>query len=122
MLSFRGCSKLTDITIPESITYIGKEAFSFTPWLKARQAENPLVIVNHIVVDGQTCTGDVVIPDGVTDIANYAFSSDFGLVTACSTQMTSVTIPDSVTRIGSSAFSGCKGLRRVKLSKKYHHH
>lgn len=114
---FRGCSKLTDITIPESVTYIGKEAFSFTPWLKARQAENPLVIVNQIVVDGQTCTGDVVIPDGVTDIANYAFSSDFGLVTACSTQMTSVTIPDSVTRIGSSAFSGCKGLRRVKLSK-----
>ena len=114
---FRGCSKLTDITIPESVTYIGKEAFSFTPWLKARQAENPLVIVNHIVVDGRTCTGDVVIPDGVTDIANYAFSSDFGLVTACSTQMTSVTIPDSVTRIGSSAFSGCKGLRRVKLSK-----
>ena len=53
----------------------------------------------------------------MTDIANYAFSSDFGLVTACSTQMTSVTIPDSVTRIGSSAFSGCKGLRRVKLSK-----
>ena len=115
--AFRRCSNLTDITIPESITYIGKEAFSYTPWLKARQAENPLVIVNHIVIDGQTCTGDVVIPDGVTSIANYAFSSDLGLATACSTQMTSVTIPDSVTRIGSSAFSGCKGLLRVVLPK-----
>ena len=115
--AFRWCSNLTDITIPESITYIGKEAFSYTPWLKARQAENPLVIVNHIVIDGQTCTGDVVIPDGVTSIANYAFSSDLGLATACSTQMTSVTIPDSVTRIGSSAFSGCKGLLRVVLPK-----
>ena len=68
--AFRWCSNLTDITIPEIITYIGKEAFSYTPWLKARQAENPLVIVNHIVIDGQTCTGDVVIPDGVTSIAN----------------------------------------------------
>ena len=115
--AFRRCSNLTDITIPESITYIGKEAFSYTPWLKARQAENPLVIVNHIVIDGQTCTGNVVIPDGVTSIANYAFSSDLGLATACSTQMTSVTIPDSVTRIGSSAFSGCKGLLRVVLPK-----
>lgn len=115
--AFRRCSNLTDITIPESITYIGKEAFSYTPWLKARQAENPLVIVNHIVIDGQTCTGDVVIPDGVTSIANYAFSSDLGLATACSTQMTSITIPDSVTRIGSSAFSGCKGLLRVVLPK-----
>ena len=53
----------------------------------------------------------------MTSIANYAFSSDLGLATACSTQMTSVTIPDSVTRIGSSAFSGCKGLLRVVLPK-----
>lgn len=113
--AFRWCSNLTDITIPESITYIGKEAFSYTPWLKARQAENPLVIVNHIVIDGQTCTGDVVIPDGVTSIANYAFSSDLGLATACSTQMTSIIIPDSVTRIGSSAFAACTGLTGLCL-------
>ncbi len=46
--------------------------------------------------------GDVVIPDGVTEIGKDAFSGCTGL--------TSVTIPDSVTAIGKSAFSGCEKL------------
>ena len=117
--AFRRCSNLTDITIPESITYIGKEAFSYTPWLKARQAENPLVIVNHIVIHGQTCTGNVVIPDGVTSIANYAFSSDLGLATACSTQMTSVTIPDTHWFL---CLFRLQGAAPCRTAEKYYHH
>ena len=64
--AFRNCGNLTEITIPDSITSIGAEAFDGTPWLTAKQAENPLVIVNHILIDGQTCTGSVLIPSGVT--------------------------------------------------------
>ena len=40
---------------------------------------------------------DVVIPDGVTSIGDYAFNE-------CK-MLTSIKIPDSVTSIGKSAFS-----------------
>ncbi len=50
---------------------------------------------------------DVVIPDGVTEIGDYAFSY-------CSS-LTSITIPDSVTKIGDWAFSGCSGLTSITI-------
>ena len=49
----------------------------------------------------------IIIPDSVTSIGDWAFSSCWGL--------TSITIPDSVTSIGSSAFSGCIGLISVTI-------
>lgn len=51
--------------------------------------------------------GDVVIPDGVTSIGEFAFSE-------CS-NLTSVTIPDSVTKIGNDAFSYCRNLTSVTI-------
>ena len=52
--------------------HIGTLAFDGTPWLEAKQAENPLVIVNHILINGKACTGAVIIPDGVTSIGEDA--------------------------------------------------
>ena len=47
----------------------------------------------------------VTIPNSVTTIGHYAFSSS---------GLTSVTIPESVTTIGNGAFSGCSGLTEFK--------
>lgn len=71
--AFDGCSNLINITIPTSVTSIGYWTFYNTPWLKARQNENPLVIINNILIDGTTCTGIVIIPDFVTSIGEGAF-------------------------------------------------
>jgi hypothetical protein len=49
----------------------------------------------------------VMIPDGVTNIGDFAFSGCSGL--------TSVTIPNSVTNIGESAFSGCTSLTGISV-------
>lgn len=93
---FDGCTSLAEITIPSSVTSIGGNAFVNTPWLAARQEENPLVIVNGILLDGTTCTEEeIVIPNDVTSICGFAFWEN---------HMTSVVIPDSVTSIGSYAF------------------
>ena len=51
--------------------------------------------------------GDVVIPEGVTGIREYAFMGCSGL--------TSVTIPDGMTSIGECAFVGCSGLTSVTI-------
>ena len=51
---------------------------------------------------------ELVIPEGVTSIGEYAFSGCSGL--------TSVTIPNSVTTIERSAFNGCSGLTSVTIS------
>ena len=60
------------------------------------------MIVNHILIDGQTCTGAVSIPNGVTSIGSSAFSNCSGL--------TEITIPDSVSCIGRATFFGCSSL------------
>ena len=72
--AFSGCSKLDTITIPDSVTAIGNNAFEQTPWLEIRIAENPLVTVNNILIDGTACKGDITIPENITHIVTSAFS------------------------------------------------
>ena len=105
--AFQNCTSLKSITIPNSVTSIGYDAFYDTPWLKAQQEKNPLVIVNGILIDGTAASGNVVIPNSVTSIGDYAFSD-------C-TSLTSITIPDSVTSIGDSAFRYCESLTSITI-------
>ena len=73
---------------------------------------------------------DVVIPDGVTSIANYAFQNDKNIVSvtipdgvlslgydvfeSCEA-LESVTFPDSTTNIGTYTFMNCSSLKNVRL-------
>ena len=107
--AFKYCSSLTDITIPGSVTSIGESTFSYTPWLTNKQNESPLVIVNGILIDGTTCSGEVTIPDDVTSIGEGAFCNCTGL--------TSIEIPESVTSIGNNMFYNCTGLTSIKIPK-----
>lgn len=59
------------------------------------------------MIDGMTCSGDIVILDGVTNIAGGAFS--YGKT------LTSITIPDSVTSINNDVFFYCMNLTSVKI-------
>ncbi len=68
--------------------------------MKSRQKENPLVLVNNILLDGSACTGDIVIPDGVERLEGNLFGQ-------CK-NLSSVTIPESVVYIDDLVFYNCK--------------
>lgn len=105
--AFSSCSKLKDIDIPASVTSIGGNTFYGTEWLADKQEEDPLVIVNDLLVNATTVSGDVVIPSEVRAICGLAFSM-------CKT-VTGVEIPDSVTSIGENAFYECSSLKSVSI-------
>mgnify|MGYP000072643072 CR=1 FL=1 len=71
--AFFECTGLTSINISEGVTSIGDDAFYGTLWLTNKRQENDsLVIVNGILIDGTTCSGEVTIPNDVTSIGEWA--------------------------------------------------
>ena len=68
------------------------------------ETANPLYHGRYLYID-EIEVIKLVIPDGVTNIGDYAFYN-------CDS-LTSITIPDSVTTIGAFAFHWCDSLKDV---------
>lgn len=117
--AFADCSDLSSISIPKSVTRIGKSAFRTCYFAKdslinnttilddnywgatlcEEETKDGLLIKDHKVIKCRSWATSVTIPEGVTSISSSAFSG-------C-TSLTSITIPASVTSIGDNVFSGC---------------
>ena len=117
MYFVNGCSELTSITIPNSVTSIGYEAFWSCSSLTTLnfnainchdfQSHNGYDTNNNYIslYPFETSLTTVNIGDSVRRIpANF--------VKGCS-GLTSVTIPNSVTSIGKSAFESCDNLSSI---------
>ena len=119
--AFSGCSALTSVSIPSSVTSIGSGAFDnctgmtrvntsdIAAWCNisfSNTTANPLNFAHHLYLNGSEVT-DLVIPNTVTNISNFAFYSCTGLK--------SVATGNSVYSIGNNAFFGCTGLETVTI-------
>ena len=124
-----GWSGLVYALIPDSVTYIGWEAFKCCDGLKRLSSipqdaeidwgafqecpkladENGFVIINNTVYGYFGDDANVVIPDGMTSIGYGLFWGN--------SSVTNVVIPTSVTRIESWAFYACRQLTSVTIPK-----
>ena len=126
--AFNGCSGLTSITIPNSVTSIDYGAFWNCTGLTSITIPNSVTSIDYNAFRGCTGLTSIVIGNSVTSIGNNAFRDCTGLtsivignsVTSIGdyafykcTGLTSVEIPNSVTSIGDGAFCDCSGLRTV---------
>ena len=103
--AFYECTGLTSITIPHSVTSIGRYSFYGSGWYNA-QPNGLLYLDNWLLgYKGYKPTGTISIESGTRGLADYAFYGCTGL--------TSISIPNSVTSIGYAAFYGCTGLKKV---------
>ena len=109
-----GCSGLTCIIIPNSVSKIEERAFyccydleKFTG--KYAEDNGRCLIVDGVFINfAYACgTTEYSIPNNVTIIGDAAFQACDALIT--------VIIPDSVTRIGMQAFWMCDGLTEVVI-------
>ena len=117
--AFEYCVELESIAIPPSVTSIGSGAF-FGCWRLKRVdiadlkawcninfdvSANPLDEAHNLYLNNRPVT-ELVIPQGVTEIKDYAFEGFGG---------TSVGIPESVTAIGKEAFKRCINLKSITI-------
>ena len=157
--TFAFCISLTSVTIPNSVTSIGGDAFlevlnvvysgsaTGAPW-GAKYFNG--YVDGYLVYSDETKTtlvacataarGEIIIPNSVTSIENYAFSGCYDLTSIviesgntvydsrnnCNAIIETATntliagcqntiIPNSVTSIGERAFSGCTGLTSITI-------
>ena len=119
--AFYNCSSLTNVNFGKSITTIANYAFAgcfalsyvnipdIESWCKIdfySQTSNSLYYAHKLYINNNLTT-DLIIPNSVSSIGQFAFCN-------CST-LKSVTIPESVSSIGQYAFYGCSALSSITI-------
>lgn len=152
--AFRACTALTGVTIGSGVKSIEDYAFygcgglekvsihdlaawcaiefgdaQTDPLTSYYTGSNPLLYAHNLYYGGELVT-DLVIPNGVKDVASCAFMYCASLTSVTipsgvqtigyaafeqCTALTDVTIPDSVTQIGSRAFRYCNELTKATI-------
>ena len=122
-------TKITELTIPSSVTGIGNQAFAGCSELAtvSFDAGSHLSTISQGVFRNCPKLTKVVLPSTVTEIGEYAFAGtaltyaplhegmtklDTGAFANC-TSMTSAQIPTSLTEMADAIFSGCTKLSDV---------
>lgn len=102
--AFKNCTSLESINFLQPVQSMGNQVFDGTAWFNS-QPEG-LICIDTVVYAFTGKDYNVVIPDGMRTIADFAFNKSL---------VSSVVIPDSMYYIGNNAFSDCKNLTYLSV-------
>lgn len=144
--SFRSTS-FTELKLPSTLVGLHKDAFvwcsddmaiiydgkSYTrrdDELFRQFYPNDLLIYNNVVIDCWDNVTEITVPDGVTEIGDYALAFQKkitkitlppsvriihdGAFNGCE-KLTEIVIPEGVEELGALVFDGCKSLKKIDL-------
>ncbi|MBR2167933.1 MAG: leucine-rich repeat protein, partial [Paludibacteraceae bacterium] len=130
--AFRGCTGLTEIIVPNSVTSIGADAFNACTGLTSLTLGSSLININSSAFNGCTSlAGTLTIPSAVTQISSYAFKNCSSLTaldltnasalktissssfTGCTNIVGDLYIPAAVTKIENNAFEDLSGITAI---------
>lgn len=109
MGSFRGCTGLTSITIPTSVTKIGFWAFQNCNNVTAVSftAPSSLTYIGQGGFEAMSKLTSIAIPNTVSTILGYSFYNCTGLTT--------VTLPNTISSIPDNVFINCSSLNNITI-------
>ena len=120
--AFYNCGNIKSVTFPDTLTAVGKSAFSgctglekvninnLRTWYEINFSDaysNPLYHAKNLYINNELVE-DIEIPSSISKINDYAFYN-------CSS-IKSIKFPDTLTAIGKAAFFGCTGLEKVNIN------
>ncbi|MDE7325131.1 MAG: leucine-rich repeat domain-containing protein, partial [Lachnospiraceae bacterium] len=104
---FRDQTIIEQVSIPESVEYIGARAFHGTAFIEGQKERSPMVIINQMLLDGSSCVGRVIIPPQIKRVCGWAFANGMGIKEICFTSR--------FVRVEEFAFRNCINLEKIEL-------
>lgn len=129
--AFANCETLKSLTMPDTITEIGRQAFEGCVNLESVRFSNSLLKIDVSAFRNCESLREIDLPDYLTDIYMSAFRGCKSLesvklpktletlesiVFEGCTSLESIYLPDSLQTIGAYMFSGCTSLREIKVA------
>ena len=113
--AFMGCFGLTSVTIPNSVTNIGYDAFANTS-ITSVIIPKSVTAIKGTAFSGCSGLTSIQVESGnliydSRNNSNAIIDSNNQLIVGCKNTI----IPNSVTSIGDGAFSGCNGLTSINI-------
>ena len=106
--AFKGCSSLSNITIPNSVIHLDSNAFENCSYLQSVILSNNLFAIGNSVFKGCASLGNIILPSSVQHIDSSAFEN-------C-TYLTEVKVLREIadiTHLGEKVFDGCSSSLQI---------
>ncbi len=105
--AFFQCKNLTNVLLPDSIKQIGREAFSLCSSLNKVTIPKGVTSIKYKAFYNCGNLKSILMQGGITTIGREAFENCYNL--------TNITLPNSLKEIASEAFSNCQKLTNVSI-------